>query len=312
MHLDPRSARTLLVLIACSGLGVACSGSSSSRKMDDGDGDAAAGGTGAGGRSPSGGGGAASGSGGATVGGGGAGGTASGGATPASGGGPSSGGATPGGGRRDASADASTPPEASADASTTPDASADASTIPDAGGMSAAAAGSDGGFFGVPTDITRYGCFIESGDGQDLLANGDTAVSVTSSPHSGPCNASRWISDNEFAYAPMTPPTTIAFRRAFTLGTAVADGIVTLSFKADDAIELVLNGHVVGTCTPPGSNLGACQQACTSVTFPSEFLKQGGAVNTLETRLVNLQSVLVSGQNYGYTAASYSVCVSPP
>jgi hypothetical protein len=302
MHLDPRSARTLLVLIACSGLGVACSGSSSSRKMDDGDGDAAAGGTGAGGRSPSGGGGAASGSGGATVGGGGAGGTASGGATPASGGGPSSGGATPDGGRRDASADAST----------TPDASADASTTPDARGMSDAEAGSDGGFFGVPTDITGYGCFIESGDGQDLLANGDTAVSVTSSPHSGPCNASRWISDNEFAYAPMTPPTTIAFRRAFTLGTAVADGIVTLSFKADDAIELVLNGHVVGTCTPPGSNLGACQQACTSVTFPSEFLKQGGAVNTLETRLVNLQSVLVSGQNYGYTAASYSVCVSPP
>ena len=101
-------------------------------------------------------------------------------------------------------------------------------------------------------------------------------------------------------------------RRAFVLDAAIVDGSFTISSKADDAVEYVLNGHPIAGCTPPEGSPGACQQSCQVTLFPAEFLLRDGQVNTLEVHLLNLQSVPAGNGNFGYTAASYAVCVKPP
>ena len=246
------------------------------------------------------------------------GGNGTGGATPSSGGagGKSTGGA---GG---ASTGGTT---ASGGSTTVPDASAggDASVVEEAGVGGEAGPGKDasagkdasgdaGGDFGTPTTVTTFGCFSVSGDGNDLLASGVPATIVTNSPHGGACGGSQWISDNANAYSPQTPPTTIAMRRSFVLDPSLSTGIVTASLKADDAAEVVLNGQSIATCTPPVGNTGYCQQACFSTTFPNDVLLRDGAVNKVEIRLVNLQSAVASGGNFGWTALSYTLCIQPP
>ncbi|MBM4361181.1 MAG: hypothetical protein FJ104_00755 [Deltaproteobacteria bacterium] len=181
----------------------------------------------------------------------------------------------------------------------------------DGGGMDGGG-GDAGPSFGVPSVVGAYGCFVQSGDGGDLLDDGRSAPTLTSSPYGAPCGASSWVSDNQFAHAPMTPPTVISMRRSFILQQAVAAGDVTLSVKADDAAEIVVNGQLVGGCTPPGGSPGACQAGCQVVTFPGTVLRPQGQLNTVEVRLVNLQSNAIGSGNYGYTAISYTICVNAP
>ena len=162
-----------------------------------------------------------------------------------------------------------------------------------------------------PVVVSSYGCFALSGDGSEMQVNGEPGVVVTSSPHAAACDGSKWVSDNENAYAPMQVPTTLRFRRSFVLTPAVADGSVSISFKADDAVSFVLNGQAIGECEPTADNLALCQQACTKVSLSSGVHLDQRA-NVLDIELTNLQSADAGNGNFGWTAVSYALCVAPP
>lgn len=182
-----------------------------------------------------------------------------------------------------------------------------------AGQAGAANGGAGGSGDGAPdpTVVASYGCFALSGDGSEMQVGGEPGVVVTSSPHGAACDGSKWVSDNENAYAPMQVPTTLRFRRRFVLTEAVADGSVSISFKADDAVSFVLNGQAIGQCEPTAGNLGLCQQACTRVSLSSGVLLDQ-QINVLDIELTNLQSADAGNGNYGWTAVSYALCVAPP
>lgn len=179
------------------------------------------------------------------------------------------------------------------------------------GGASEAGAGGVAIDFGSPVKVNAYGCFIHSGDGGDLLPDGSIAADVTSALYSAACD-STWVSQNPNAYAPQETPTELVMRRAFIVDPRFGAGRFSITFKADDAVEMILNGQSVASCTPPNENLGFCQQSCTETTIPAEALKPAGEVNLLEARLINLQSIPADGDNWGYTALNYSVCVAEP
>jgi hypothetical protein len=164
--------------------------------------------------------------------------------------------------------------------------------------------------FGDPTSVAEFGCFIRSGDGGDLLADGSIAVNVTNPVYSAACD-SAWVSRDENAFAPQATPTTLVMRRAFVIDEDLGAGRLSITYKADDAIDFVLNGELIIGCTPPSDNAGFCQQVCSTSTIPAAALRPAGEVNLLEARLVNLQSLDAGNGNYGYTALNYSVCVSP-
>jgi hypothetical protein len=172
--------------------------------------------------------------------------------------------------------------------------------------------GGEGGVppdFGEPTSVDEFGCFIRSGDGGDLLPDGSIAVNVTNPVYSAACD-STWVSRDANAFAPQETPTTLIMRRAFVIDGSLGPGVFSITYKADDAIDFVLNGELIIGCTPPVENAGFCQQVCNTSTIPAGALRPAGEVNLLEARLVNLQSVDAGGGNYGYTALNYSVCVS--
>jgi hypothetical protein len=179
-----------------------------------------------------------------------------------------------------------------------------------AGAASGGAGGSDDGGRD-PIVVSNYGCFALSGDGSEMQVSGEPGVVVTSSPHGAACDGSKWVSNNENAYAPMQVPTTLRFRRQFVLAQAVADGIVSISFKADDAVSFVLNGQMIGKCEPTAGNMGLCQQECTKVPLSSGVLLDEQA-NVLDIELINLQSADAGNGNFGWTAVSYALCLAPP
>jgi hypothetical protein len=178
-----------------------------------------------------------------------------------------------------------------------------------AGAANGGAGGSDGG--PGPTVVSSYGCFALSGDGSEMQVNGEPGVVVTSSPYGPACDGSKWVSDNANAYTPMQVPTTLRFRRTFVLAQAVADGNVTISFKADDAVSFVLNGQTIGKCEPTADNLGLCQQGCAKVPLSAGVLLDQQA-NVLDIELTNLQSGDAGGGHFGWTAVSYALCLAPP
>lgn len=181
-------------------------------------------------------------------------------------------------------------------------------------GQASAASGGAGGSADDGANavvVSSYGCFALSGDGSEQQVNGEPGVVVTSSPHGAACDGTKWVSDNENAYAPMLVPTTLRFRRTFVLTQAVAGGSVTISFKADDAVSFVLNGQAIGQCEPTADNLGLCQQACTQVSLSSGVLLDQ-QTNELDIELTNLQSADAGNGNFGWTAVSYALCVAPP
>lgn len=178
-----------------------------------------------------------------------------------------------------------------------------------AGATIGGAGGNDGG--PGPIVVSNYGCFALSGDGSEMQVDGEPGVVVTSSPHGDACNGSKWVSDNENAYAPMQVPTTLRFRRSFVLAQAVADGSVSISFKADDAVSFVLNGQMIGKCEPTADNMGLCQQGCTKVPLSSGVLLNEQP-NVLDIELTNLQSADAGNGNFGWTAVSYALCLAPP
>jgi hypothetical protein len=180
-----------------------------------------------------------------------------------------------------------------------------------AGADGAAGAAGAGPDFGVPTEVEAYGCFIHSGDGGDLLPNGEIAVNVTSSVYSAACD-SAWVSSNENAYAPQQTPTTLVMRRSFVVDPSLGAGDFTITYKADDAIDFLLNGQLIIGCSAPDDNPGLCQQVCNTSAMPAAAFNPPGVVNTLEARLINTFSVPAGGENYGYTALNYSVCVAQP
>lgn len=166
---------------------------------------------------------------------------------------------------------------------------------------------------GAPQMVTSYGCFGRSGDGFDVLDDGSPAVLLNSSaPYTAPCGLA-WLSDNANAYAPETPPTTIVMQRRFVVTRAILqNGAFTISYKVDDGVSFILNGHAIASCMPTSDNAGFCQQACGSTQVPTSTLLGDGQVNTLEIQLLNLQSIPAGGTNFGYTAASYPMCVGAP
>ena len=109
----------------------------------------------------------------------------------------------------------------------------------------------------------------------------------------------------------MQVPTTLRFRRSFVLAEAVVDGIVSISFKADDAVSFVLNGQNIGECTPTEGDPGLCQQQCTKVPLSAGVLLDQ-QTNVLDIELINLQSADAGNGSFGWTAVSYALCVAPP
>jgi hypothetical protein len=101
-------------------------------------------------------------------------------------------------------------------------------------------------------------------------------------------------------------------RRSFVVAEALGTGAFSITYKADDAVDFFLNGQLIIGCSPPANNPGFCQQVCNTSAMPAEAFNPPGAVNTLEARLINTASVHAGGENYGYTALNYSVCVAQP
>lgn len=164
--------------------------------------------------------------------------------------------------------------------------------------------------FGEPDNVDTFGCFIRSGDGGDLLPTGEIAVNVTNPVYSAACD-STWVSTNENAYTSQEVPTTLVMRRSFIIADDLGAGDFSITYKADDAIDFFLNGELIIGCTPPAENPGFCQQVCNTSAISPASLKPPGQLNTLEARLINLQSTPAGNGNFGYTALNYSVCVEP-
>jgi hypothetical protein len=156
--------------------------------------------------------------------------------------------------------------------------------------------------------VEMFGCFATSGDSYDILAEGPVAPVVVSAPWRPACGG-QWISTNVNGYTVAATPVTAIMTRRFTLGGVISDrATLTVTFEADDAVELVLNGQPIATCTPPETNAGECQQSCHTATFPRDVLAPAGMPNVLEIRLINLFNADAGGGNVGWTGVSYSIC----
>ena len=187
------------------------------------------------------------------------------------------------------------------------DATADVVTT-DATSDGAAADGATDGPPGPIVTVSSFGCFARSGDGDDYFPDGTRAVVVTNSPWRAPCGVS-WIGLNENGYTKPTTPSTESLTRQFVIDSLISDrATITVSFEADDAAEIVLNGKLIASCTPPAGNVGECQQSCRVVTLSKDDLEPVGQVNLLEMRMVNLLNTSVPGGNTGYTGISYAIC----
>jgi hypothetical protein len=166
-------------------------------------------------------------------------------------------------------------------------------------------AGSDGG---APIQqVTAFGCFAASGDGWERLENGQPASIIATPALCG----GQLISDNVNAFSPEVPPTTITFTRDFVVSdTILQNGIFSLSYRADDAAAVTVNGQSVASCTPPSGNIGACSETCQSATIARSVLVGGGQVNHLKIVLTNLLSVDAGAGNFGWTSLAYAICAT--
>jgi len=120
-----------------------------------------------------------------------------------------------------------------------------------------------------------------------------------------------WICDNALGLAPNPPPSTIHFKRDFSLSNDDLEKTqFILTFKADDKVEFFLNGKTVAvaTCTPPPGNDGECQHFCHVFMIPASSFQSGS--NELEIELTNLFNISV-GNQYGWTALTYKLKVAP-
>ena len=204
-------------------------------------------------------------------------------------------------------------PDVATDAA--PDVASDAGSdvAPDAATTDAASDGaaSDGASDGPPgpvVTVSSFGCFARSGDGDDYFPDGTPAVVVTNSPWRAPCGVS-WIGLDVNGYTKPTVPTTESLTRKFVVDSLISDrATLTVSFEVDDAAEIVLNGKLIASCTPPAGNAGECQQSCRVVTLSKDDLKPVGQVNLLEMKMVNLMNTPISGGFTGYTGISYAIC----
>jgi hypothetical protein len=167
----------------------------------------------------------------------------------------------------------------------------------------------DGAVDGVAV-VGTFGCFARSGDGADFFESGKPAVIVTDSPWRVPCDLA-WISTNAHGYAPQEVPVTEILTRTFVVDSLISDrATFTISFEVDDAAEIVLNGHVVASCTPPEGNAGLCQFSCQVATLNKADFMPVGQPNQLQIKMINLQSGNAGGGNFGWSGISYSICAT--
>lgn len=163
-------------------------------------------------------------------------------------------------------------------------------------------------FVGPVTTVGSFGCFARSGDGNDYFPDGTPAVIVTNSPWRAPCDL-KWIGLEANGYTKPTVPTTESLERRFIIDSLISDrATFTVSFEVDDAAEIVLNGKLIASCTPPDGNAGECQLSCHVVTLSKDDFKPVGQVNVLEMKMINLMNSNAPGGNTGYTGISYSIC----
>ena len=176
-----------------------------------------------------------------------------------------------------------------------------------AAGSPSAEGGAAGASESLAQTVSTLGCFAESGDGWDLLLNGQTPPIVD--PGESACG--KEVSDNVDGFAPEVTPTSFVLKRRFVLDASIADAAAfTVSFVADDAVDFVLNGQSVASCTPPAGNIGECSSSCHAVLIPSTALLGAGQVNTLEITVTNLLSVDAGNGNFGWTGIRYSICAA--
>jgi hypothetical protein len=146
-----------------------------------------------------------------------------------------------------------------------------------------------------------------TGDSWDFLSSGQASSIVL--PVATYCGG-KLLSDNVNAFSSLNTPTTITFTRDFVVSdTILQGGTFSLSFRADDAAAFTLNGHDIGSCNPPGSNMGACQ-TCQQSVVSNAFLLGGGQTNHLQIVLTNLLSVDAGNGNTGWTSLAYSMCAT--
>lgn len=163
---------------------------------------------------------------------------------------------------------------------------------------------------GDVTVVGTFGCFARSGDGADFFANGAAAVVVTDSPWRTPCGVA-WISTNSHGYAPEMVPVTETITKTFIVDSLISDrATFTISVEVDDAAEIVLNGKVIASCTPPEGNAGLCQQSCMVFTLAKTDFKPAGEPNQLQIKMINLQSGNAGGGNFGWSGISYEICAT--
>jgi len=160
----------------------------------------------------------------------------------------------------------------------------------------------------------QYGCFAQTGDGGDLLPDGQPAPVIAAgaipwgSPE--PCGL-QWIADNPQGYTPDPPPSVVHFTRSFRIAkNLAAQGTFVLRYKADDKVEFFLNDRsvAVASCVPPPGDDGECQKYCHELIIPAADFLPDPQVNQLRVDLTNLFNVPVNGK-HGYTSLSYSLCV---
>jgi hypothetical protein len=185
--------------------------------------------------------------------------------------------------------------------------------VPNGAGGSDSGSGGDGQ--GGATEepgvqrVSSYGCFAVSGDGWDMLPGGVPAVMIADAE--GTRCGGRPIADNAAGLAAELTPTRLRFTRQFVVDDALlVGGSFGLSFAADDQATFVLNGEEIASCLPPESDIGKCSAACTTLAIPTEKLRGGGQINTLQIELVNLLSVPAGGGDFGWTSQLYSMCVA--
>ncbi len=165
-------------------------------------------------------------------------------------------------------------------------------------------------FLGTVVTVGTFGCFARSGDGNDYFADGSPAAIVTASPWRPACDL-KWIGLNANGYTKPTTPTTETITRTFSVDRLISDrATFTVSFEADDAAEIVLNGKSVASCSPPAGNAGECQQSCHVVTLSKADFNAVGQENRLEMKMININNTNAGGGNTGYTGISYSICAT--
>ena len=116
---------------------------------------------------------------------------------------------------------------------------------------------------------------------------------------------------NANGFTKPTTPTTESLTGRFVVDSLISDrATITVSFEADDAAEIVLNGKSIASCTPPAGNAGECQQSCHVVTLSRDDFKPVGQENVLEMKMINLNNTTAPGGNTGYTGISYEICAT--